>query len=106
MNDDQARGFVVRYRGIWRGGPSNEELARLFAACDAAQIDAALDRLAGVTEHPPSVAALRREYNAASPQRYGWERPEDTGEVISPAQAYACNPELAAWRERRAHLRR
>jgi hypothetical protein len=64
MNDQEAAGFASRYKNIWRGGPSVEELKLFLQPLDAGTIGTMLVRLARDTEDAPSIAKLWRSYNA------------------------------------------
>ena len=101
MTVDEANALAIRYKNIWRGGPATEELREHFTEMDAGRARNALNACAQRLDHPPSIAQLWREYEATrSPLAYGWDHPADTGPVISPDEAYAHNPDLAAWRAR------
>ena len=101
MTYDEANQLAIRYKNIWHGGPATEELRQHFTEMDANRARNTLTACAQRLDHPPTIAQLWRQYEATrSPLTYGWEQPTDTGPVITPTDAYARIPELAAWRNR------
>ena len=64
MTDDQAKALVVRYKNIWRGGPTSDELRQHFAEMDWNRARSAMNRLAQRLENPPSIATIWREHEA------------------------------------------
>jgi hypothetical protein len=62
MIDIEASGLATRYKNLWRGGPSVDELRAQFTDMDAGTAGTMLIRLARTDEHAPSIARLWHQY--------------------------------------------
>jgi hypothetical protein len=61
---EDAGQYAARYKNIWRGGPSVDELREQFQAMHPGTLGTTLARLARDKDDPPSIAALWRQYRS------------------------------------------
>jgi hypothetical protein len=89
MLDAERAKLVERIVGTWPAGPRGFVWTSTLAELDADLATAAYERLVvECVDHPPTPGRFLSTYWAvANPREYGFARPEDTGPVISPAEA-------------------
>jgi hypothetical protein len=83
MTPTDAHSIAIRYKNIWRGGPSSSELERSLARMEADRAHRIIDQLTRTHEHPPTIAHIWRLHDD-TPTTPGWEHPTDTGPAIPP----------------------
>lgn len=77
MNLDQATRYAARYHNTWRGGPSADVLREQFVDMEPEPLGQVLVELARVTDTPPTVREIWREYRARADTERGEEPTEN-----------------------------